>query len=222
MRTILVLNPKGGCGKTTVATNIAGWFALQGKRVSLADCDPQGSSSDWLTIRPDHLARIEPAELNSDELLINRDTEILVIDSPAALHDEKLVRITRAAQTVIMPIMPSAIDVRAAERFLRELISHRKQINRKVKLATVANRVREDTLFAAKLEYYLQTLTLPNGSKIPYMTMLRTSQNYVNAAEMGRTIFELAPSKSYYDQEQWQPLLRWLNGPGSIPGTDRI
>ncbi len=217
MRTILVLNPKGGCGKTTLATNIAGWFAQRGKCVSLADCDPQGSSADWLAIRPDGLAKIEPAELNGNELLINRNTEILIIDSPAAIHDEKLVNITRAAQTVVLPVLPSAIDVRAAERFLRELVSHRKQINRKVKLASVANRVREDTLSAAKLEYYLQTLTLPNGSKIPYMTMLRASQNYVHAAEMGRTIFELAPSKSYYDREQWKPLLRWLSGPGSIP-----
>jgi len=220
MRTILLLNPKGGCGKTTLATNIAGWFARQGKRVSLADCDPQGSSADWLASRPEHLPKIELALLNDAELHIDRGTEILIIDSPAALHDDRLVRMTRAAQTVIMPVLPSAIDVRAAERFLRELVEQRKQINRKVKLATVANRVREDTLAAAKLDYYLETLTLPNGARVPYKTLLRASQNYVHAAERGMTIFELASSKTYYDREQWQPLLKWLNSSRSLPESN--
>lgn len=220
MRSILILNPKGGCGKTTLATNIAGWFAMQGKKVSLADCDPQGSSTDWLAARPDYLAKIELAAMHSNELEINRDTEILVIDSPAAIHDKKLVSITRAAQTIVMPMMPSAIDVRAAERFLRELIEKRREINRKVKLATVANRVREDTLSGVKLEYYLETLKLPNGSKVPYITMLRASQNYVHAAEKGMTIFELAPSKTVYDREQWMPLLAWLSSARSIPSIN--
>jgi chromosome partitioning protein len=217
MRTILVLNPKGGCGKSTLATNIAGYFAMQGKRVALADCDPQGSSRDWLKIRPDYLARIESAKVKDGKLEIENTTEILVLDSPASLHNQKLVSITRAAQTAIIPVLPSPIDMRAAERFLAELVGLRNKISRKVRITTVANRVREDTIVAAKLEHYLEKLKLPNGDKIPFMTMLRASQNYLHAAETGMTIFELAPSRTYYDREQWAPLLSWLNSSRSIP-----
>ena len=217
MRTILVLNPKGGCGKTTLATNIAGYFALQGKRVALADCDPQGSSRDWLKVRPEHLSRIESVRVKDGKLEIEKSTEILILDSPASLHDKKLVKISRAAQTVIIPVLPSPIDMRAAEHFLGELFSLKNKIGRKIKIATVANRVREDTVVAAKLEHYLEKLKLPNGNKIPFMTVLRASQNYINAAEKGMTIFEMAPSKTCYDREQWEPLLRWLNSNRSIP-----
>jgi len=217
MRTILILNPKGGCGKSTLATNIAGYFALQGKRVALADCDPQGSSRDWLKVRPDHLARIESAKVKDGKLEIDNSTEILVLDSPASLHDQKLVNITRAAQTAIIPVLPSPIDMRAAERFLAELTGLRNKISRKIRIATVANRVREDTIVAAKLEHYLEKLKLPNGNKIPFMTMLRASQNYIHAADTGMTIFELAPSRTCYDREQWAPLLSWLNSRRSIP-----
>ena len=217
MRTILVLNPKGGCGKSTLATNIAGYFAQQGKRVALADCDSQGSSSDWLKARPDRLAKIDCAVIKDGELRIGKTTEILVMDSPASVHDQKLVNIIRPAQTVVIPVLPSPLDMRAAERFLHELISLRNKIGRKVKIATVANRMREDTLAAVKLEYYLEKLKLPDGNRIPFMTVLRASQNYIQAAENGMTIFELAPSKTYYDREQWSPLLRWLNSSRSIP-----
>lgn len=217
MRTILILNPKGGCGKSTLATNIAGFFAMQGKRVALADCDQQGSSRDWLAVRPGNLARIELAELKNNTLQIGKSTEILIMDSPAGLHDKKLVNITRAAQTAVIPVLPSPIDIRAAEHFLAELVSLKNRINRKVRIATVANRVREDTIVAAKLEYYLEKLKLPGGSKIPFMTVLRASQNYIKAADTGMTIFELAPSKTYYDREQWEPLLRWLMSRRSIP-----
>jgi chromosome partitioning protein len=217
MRTILILNPKGGCGKSTLATNIAGYFALQGKRVALADCDPQGSSRDWLKIRPDHLARIESVKVKDGKLEIENTTEILVLDSPASLHEQKLVNITRAAQTAIIPVLPSPIDMRAAERFLAELTGLRNKISRKIRIATIANRVREDTIVAAKLEHYLEKLKLPDGNRIPFMTMLRASQNYIHAADTGMTIFELAPSRTYYDREQWAPLLSWLNSKRSIP-----
>ncbi|MBI4006362.1 MAG: ParA family protein [Gammaproteobacteria bacterium] len=217
MRTILILNPKGGCGKSTLATNIAGYYAQQGKRVSLADCDAQCTSSDWLKVRPDHFAKIDCAVVKDGMLHIENTTEILVMDSPASVHDQKLVNLIRPAQTVVIPVLPSPLDMRAAERFLHELISLRNKIGRKVKIATVANRVREDTLAAAKLEYYLEKLKLPDGSRIPFMTVLRASQNYIQAAENGMTLFELAPWKTYYDREQWGPLLRWLNSSRSIP-----
>ena len=218
MRSILVLNPKGGCGKTTVAINIASYFALQQKQVALADCDPQGSSNDWLAVRPASAASIGVATLKEGKLQAPRGTEIVVIDSPAATHGKRLAGFIQACQTLVIPMVPSPIDIRAAEHFLQELYALRSLINRKIKLATIANRVRENTLVAARLEYYLDKIKLPGGQKLPYMTVLRASQNYIHAAECGLSIFEFAPARTLYDREQWQPLLRWLTSDRSLPG----
>lgn len=218
MHSILVLNPKGGCGKSTLATNIAGYFSQLGKRVALADCDPQGSSKDWLAIRPSSATKIHNASIRNGKLHVPRSTDVIVIDTPAAIHGQKLANYVRLGQTMVIPLMPSPIDIRAAEHFIDELYSLRKLINRKIKLVTVANRVREDTLAAAKLDYYLDKMKLPGGQKLPYMTVLRASQNYIKAAEKGLSIFEFAPAKTLYDREQWQPLLRWLNSKRSLPG----
>ena len=217
MRTIIVLNPKGGCGKSTIATNIASYFAIKGKKVTLADCDPQGSSKDWLSVRPDIYSAINGIVVDDDRLKIPRNSEVLIIDTPAAVADKRLSKYLRKAQSLIMPIIASPIDIRAAEKFLEELFSFKGTINNKIKIATVANRVREDTLIAAKLEHYLDNVKLPSGKKLPFMTMLRASQNYIRAAERGLSIFELPPSKTYYDREQWAPLLRWLNSKRSLP-----
>ena len=217
MRTIIILNPKGGCGKSTIATNIASYFAIKGKKVTLADCDPQGSSKDWLSVRPDIYSAINGIVVDDDRLKIPRNSEVLIIDTPAAVAEKRLSKYLRKAQSLIMPIIASPIDIRAAEKFLEELFSFKGTINNKIKIATVANRVREDTLIAAKLEHYLDNVKLPNGKKLPFMTMLRASQNYIHAAERGLSIFELPPSKTYYDREQWAPLLRWLNSKRSLP-----
>ncbi len=217
MRTILVLNPKGGSGKSTIATNISSYFATQGKNVTLADCDPQGSSQDWLAARSESRGLINGAVLKNDSLEIPKGTEILIIDTPAGVTDNRLNKFLSQAQTMVMPVIASPIDIRAAERFLHALFSLKGTINNKIKIATIANRVREDTLAAAKLEHYLNHIKLPNGKKLPFMTMLRASQNYIRAAERGLGIFELAPSKTYYDREQWEPLLRWLNSSRSLP-----
>ena len=217
MRTIVVLNPKGGCGKSTIATNIAAYYAQKGKNVALADCDPQGSSQDWLSVRPESAAAIYDAALSKGSLQIPENTEVLIFDTPAAVEDDRLNKFLSQAQTMIMPVIASPVDMRAAERFLKELFGLKGKINNKIKIATVANRVREDTLIAAKLEHYLQNIKLPNGKKLPFMTMLRQTQNYIRAAEQGLGIFEMAPHKTYYDREQWEPLLNWLNSKRSIP-----
>lgn len=217
MRTIIVLNPKGGCGKSTIATNIAAYYAQKGKNVALADCDPQGSSQDWLSVRPDSVGAIFDATLSKGSLQIPEDTEVLIFDTPAAVEDDRLNKFLSQAQTMIMPVLASPVDMRAAERFLKELFGLKGKVNNKIKIATVANRVREDTLIAAKLEHYLQNIKLPNGKKLPFMTMLRQSQNYIRAAEQGLSIFEMAPHKTFYDREQWEPLLNWLNSKRSIP-----
>lgn len=218
MRTILVLNPKGGCGKSTLAMNIAAHFAIHGEQTALADCDPQGSCKDWLAGRPPERPLIHTAHVTANKVDAPRGTEVLVIDSPAATHGARLAALLKHARTVIVPVLPSPIDMRAAEHFIEELMDIRKITQQRVKLATVANRVREDTLAAAKLEDYLDHLKLPNGTKLKYLTILRNSQNYVHAAEQGLSVFELAPSKTFYDREQWEPLLRWLHSARSLPG----
>jgi len=185
--------------------------------VALADCDPQGSCKDWLAIRPESAALIQNASLRANKLKVPGRTDILVIDTPAATHGLKLANFVRLSQTMVIPMLPSPMDIRAAGHFIHELYSLRKLINRKIKLATVANRVREDTIAAAKLDYYLDKMKLPNGQKLPYITVLRASQNYIKAAEKGLSIFEFAPAKTLYDREQWKPLLSWLSSSRSIP-----
>jgi chromosome partitioning protein len=217
MRSILILNPKGGCGKSTLAVNIAGYFAGQGKCVALADCDPQQSTGDWLAVRPSHMPEIRSATVSGSQIKSPAGTEITVIDTPAAIHGNRLANFVQLGQTIVIPIMPSPMDIRAAEHFIDELYNLRKLINRRLKLATVANRVREDTLAAAKLDLYLDRIKLPTGQKLPYMTVLRASQNYITAAEKGLSIFEFAPAKTTYDREQWQPLLSWLESSRSKP-----
>ena len=218
MRTILVLNPKGGCGKSTIATNIAGYFAMRGKNVSLADCDPQCSSSDWLGVRPEHLATINHVPVKKGKLHVPGDTEILILDTSASIRGQKMANIVRAAQTMIIPVLPSAIDIRAAEKFISDLIQLRKKsMNKNIKIATIANRVNEMTIAADKIDDYLYKIKLPNGKRIPYIALLRASQNYIYAAEQGKTIFELAPSRTSRDREKWKPLLRWLNSKRSLP-----
>ena len=169
------------------------------------------------TLRPETRPSIYSAALTKDRLHIPEDTEVLIFDTPAAIDDDRLVKFLSQAQTMVMPVTASPMDIRAAERFISELFSLKGTINNKIKIATVANRVREDTLIAAKLEHYLQNIELPNGKKLPFMTMLRQSQNYIRAAEQGLSIFELAAYKTYYDREQWQPLLRWLTSKKSMP-----
>jgi len=218
MRKILVLNPKGGCGKSTIATNIAGYLAINGQNVAIADFDPQKSSEDWLQKRQEHAPKITIASIKRGKITVPRKTDTVIIDSPAAIHGKRLADFVKTSETMVIPLLPSDIDMRAAERFIEELFSLRKLINRKIKLATVANRVREDTLSAAKLDYYLNHMKLPGGKKLPFITVLRNSQNYVKSAEKGLSIFEFAPAKTTYDREQWQPLMSWLMSSRSIPG----
>jgi chromosome partitioning protein len=210
MRKILVLNPKGGCGKSTITTNIAGYLAINGHNVTVADFDPQKSTEDWVRKRPNHVPHIAVANIKGGNISISKKTDTLIIDTPAGTHGKKLAEFVKTSESMVIPLLPSEIDIRAAERFIEELFFLKKLINRKIKLATVANRVREDTLSAAKLDYYLNHMKLPGGKKLPFITVFRNSQNYVKAAEKGLSIFEFASAKTVYDREQWKPLMRWL------------
>ena len=139
------------------------------------------------------------------------------MDAPSRTHDEQLAQIVKRTQTIVLPVVPSPIDIRAAQRFLGELRELRNVIDRDIKMATVANRVREGSVIANELEDYLFELRLPSGRKFPFITMLRSSTNYLRAAERGLSIFEFAPIATAGDREYWSPLIRWLLSPRSLP-----
>lgn len=211
MRSILVLNAKGGCGKTTLATTIASFYAVQGQRVTLADFDSQHSSLDWLAARPEDRPHITGVAADMGTFRVEADCDCLVIDAPAAVHGRAITELVRRAQSVVMPVLPSPLDIRAAAHFIEELLVVGKVSRKETKVAVVANRVRENTLIYHTLERFLNRLD------IPLIATLRDTQNYIRAAERGLGIFELAPSLVELDLQQWKSLTRWLNSKRSLP-----
>lgn len=207
MRTIMLMNAKGGCGKTSLATNIASWFADDGKRVALADFDTLGSSLDWLQARRDYegIPEILGLDASREPPKPPRGTEVLVMDAPAGTHGKTINDMLRRVQTVIVPVLPSPIDMRACSRFLEELLSSGRVSRQQTRLAIVANRVRENTRIYHQLEQYLGHLD------VAFLGHLRESQNYIRSAEQGLGIFELAPSLVWQDVAQWDPVVDWLN-----------
>lgn len=213
MRTIMLMNAKGGCGKTTLATNIATWFADEGHKVALADFDPQGSSLDWLNARQGYegIPEIEAIDATKGPASPARGTDFLIMDAPAAIHGKEINTMLRRVQSLIIPVLPSPIDMRACSRFLDELLKSGRISKNQTKIAIVANRVWERTTVYRQLEEYLGHL------KIPVLTHLRESQNYIRSAEKGLGLFELAPSQVWPDLEQWDPIIEWLSSSKSQP-----
>ena len=201
MRTIMLMNAKGGCGKSTLATNLAGYYAAQGKKVVLADFDPQQSSMEWLQARPEDRPEIIGIDATQDPVKASRNTDFLFLDVPAVTHGKELTALVKRAETIIIPVLPSPMDIRAASHFVKELLSVGKIERKEAKLALVANRVRENTIVYHRLEVFLKSL------KVPFIATLRDTQNYIRAADRGLSIFELAPSSTQLDLEQWEPLI---------------
>lgn len=214
MRHIMVLNAKGGCGKSTLATNLASYYATQEKKVALADYDPQRSSLDWLAKRPEDRPVIEGVEGFKHGLRnVPRNADIVVIDAPARVHGAELTEMVRHAETIIVPVLPSSIDIQAASKFLEDLAEVGRVERKEVKVGVVANRVRDNTLIAGELDEYLDSL------KTPYIAKLREAQNYIRAYTRGLGVFELPEYLAWPDWEQWEPLLEWLNSRRSRPST---
>ncbi len=215
MRTIMLMNAKGGCGKTTLATNIATWFADEGKKVALADFDPQGSSLDWLQARTSYegIPNIEGIDAVNGPATAAKGTDYLIMDAPAAIHGKEINTMLRRVQTLLIPVLPSPMDMRACSRFLEELLKSKRVSKKKTRIALVANRVWERTTVYRQLEEYLGHL------KIPVLGHLRESQNYIRSAEKGLGLFELAPSQVWQDLEQWDPILEWLSSSRSQPAA---
>lgn len=212
MRHIMVMNAKGGCGKSTLATNLASYYADAGYGVALADYDPQRSSLDWLDRRPDDRAEIVPIVGYKDGLKhLPRSLDMVVIDAPARSHGSELTNLVRHAETIIVPVLPSTIDIQASDRFVKELQSVGKVARKQAKIGVVANRVREYTLIFEELDEYLTKL------RIPYLASLREAQNYVRAYTRGLGIYELPEYLAWPDWEQWDPLIEWVDSKRSQP-----
>ena len=212
MRHIMVMNAKGGCGKSTLATNIASYYATEGASVALADFDPQRSSLDWLDSRPEYSAPITAVDAATEGLRhLPRSTDYLVIDVPARCHGHELTELVKRAETIVVPVLPSRIDMNAANGFIAELKHVGKVSRKQAKVAVVANRVREYTLIFDELDEYLSHV------KVPYIAALREAQNYVRAYSRGLGIFELPEYLAWPDWEQWDPLIEWLDSRRSQP-----
>jgi chromosome partitioning protein len=213
MRRIMVLNPKGGCGKSTIATNLASYYACKGSATYLVDFDIQGSSMDWLDARPETTPAIQGVLADDKEFLIPHGNGVMIMDAPAGIHGKRLKQYVKRAQTLIIPVLPSPMDMRATARFVEELLLVGRVSRDKTRIAVVANRVREYTRIYHSLERFLDSLS------IPFLTSLRDTQNYIRAAQQGLGIFELAPHEVKHDIEQWQPMLDWLASSASMPGN---
>lgn len=212
-RSILVLNSKGGCGKTTLATNLASYYAGKGASVVLADFDPQGSSLAWLAARGENQPPILGLDACKDPLWVPRATDTVIMDMPAGLRGKALTRLMRRAQTVIIPVLPSPVDMRAAANFIQSLLAEHQRAGLPAKLALMANRVKENSRAYDNLDEFLTAI------KLPFITHLRENQNYLTAAERGVGIFELGAASAAKDVEQWEPLIRWLKTKRSRPAV---
>ena len=202
MPVIVVANPKGGVGKSTLATNLAGFLAHQGHAVMLGDADRQQSARMWLGLRPTHLPVIAGWELDADRLAKPpRGTTHVVLDTPAGLHGKKLDEVMKIADRVLLPLQPSIFDIYATRDFLDALLARRK--SERVDVAVVGNRVREGTIAAEQLAAFLAKLG------VPVLGHLRDTQNYIHLAARGLTLWDVAPSRVEKDLEQWAPLTRW-------------
>ena len=212
MRSILVLNAKGGCGKSTIATNLASYYAWEEeKSVALVDFDPQASSIEWLQARGEEWPEIRGYAAYRGNVRIPASVDVVIYDAPARVSSAEMTALVRRAETVIIPVLPSPIDIRAAAHFIRDLLTVGKVSRKQTRLAIVANRVRENTLIYQSLQLFVKSL------KIPFITTLRDTQNYIHAEERGIGIFEMAPSKVWQDLEQWEPLIKWLRSKRSRP-----
>lgn len=214
MRTILVINSKGGSGKTTLTTNLASYYASKKVRATILDYDPQGSSLQWLRVRPNHMEKIHGANaapakntsLRSVQMWVPADTETLVIDAPAGAKGLLLQELVRKANFIVIPVAPSAIDIHATADFVKELFLFGGARNSKAKIAVVANRVRSSSAVYESLQRFLTSL------KLPFLTSISDSDNYLHAAEKGLGVFEMDEASTSAERRELTPIFMWLDG----------
>jgi chromosome partitioning protein len=213
MNATLVINSKGGSGKTTVTTNLAGYFASQGVTTTILDYDPQGSSLNWLQLRERPGTRLYGANaahqrgprIRSIEMHVPADTQQLVIDAPAGASGLLLQEMLSRANCIVIPVAPSAFDIYATANFVKDLLLFGRIRMRSIRLAVVANRVRSSAVYRP-LERFLGSLGLP------FLTRISDSEVYVRAAETGIGIFEMDASAAAAEREEFMPIVDWVGG----------
>jgi chromosome partitioning protein len=204
MPVIVVANPKGGVGKSTLSTNIAGYLASRGHAVMLGDVDRQQSARTWLALRPASARPIAAWEVAHDEIVRPpRGTTHVVLDTPAGLHGKRLDEVMKLADKVLVPLQPSIFDIHATHEFIRQLLAHRR--SSKVQFAIVGMRTREGTISTDQLRGFLA------GVHVPLLGFVRDTQNYVHLAAHGLTLWDVASSRFERDLEQWKPITDWLD-----------
>lgn len=209
---IVVLNPKGGCGKTTLVTNLASIYAQRGPMPAVMDCDPQGSSMRWIEKRSGDCAPVHGIAAykknmqatRSWQLRVPNETRTLIVDSPAGLNHDDLRELSRDATSILVPVLPSSIDIHAASRCIADLLLVAKIDRRDRKLAVIANRTRQNTRSFEKLMRFLDSL------EIPIVGVLRDSQNFLHAVDHGIGICEMPPHRARREIEQFDRIVAWL------------
>ncbi|HEV8692207.1 MAG TPA: ParA family protein [Ideonella sp.] len=206
MPVIAIANPKGGVGKSTLATNLAGALARQGQAVMLGDLDRQQSSRQWLQLRHSELPKITNWEVREETGQVRppKGTSHVVIDTPAGMHGKKLSALLAVADIALVPLQPSLFDIQATHRFLAELREHPRA--GKIRIGLVGMRVKDHTIAQERLQQYVSTLPAP------MIATIRDTQNYVHLAAHGLTLWDVAPGRVERDLAQWQPLLAWVGG----------
>ena len=215
MQRIVVLNPKGGSGKTTIAINLASYFALQGDKPTLMDFDPQASAARWVRKRqtsqaPIHLINAYEKDsrvTRAFQLRVPDGTGRVIIDTPAAVEAAEMPELTANADKILVPVLPSDIDIHACARTISSLLLVAKVRRADNRLAIIANRVRRNTRMYQSLTRFLGTLD------IPIIATIRDSQNYVRGAELGLGLHEMKHYQVSEDLEAWAPMLAWLDEP---------
>jgi chromosome partitioning protein len=206
MPVFLVANPKGGVGKSTIATNLAGYFARQGHRTMLGDLDRQHSARAWLALRPPHLPEIETWDVDADRIARPpRGVTHVVLDSPAALHGSLLKESLKVSDRVIVPLQASLFDIYATTTFLAKL-ADRGELKANGQVGVLGMRVNQRTRASDQLQRFVE------GLNLPVLGFLRDTQNYVQLAAHGLTVWDVSPSRVEKDVEQWEPLIAWANG----------
>jgi chromosome partitioning protein len=223
---ILVVNGKGGCGKTTIATNLATAYANLGRRVTLLDYDAQASSTDWWQHRPDAMPGIHLIEAHRRAAMyttrtfqtrLPTDTDTIVVDTPSAVSERELPDLLKGVDVIVVPLLPSPIDVRAGMNFLRVLLGHRCYRANPVPVGVVANRVRHDTLKISKLDEFVAELGLPTVAAFHDSTL------YTQLVDNGCGLFDLADAADApREWDQWQQLLDWIDDSVASVGRPRL
>ena len=204
MPVVVIANPKGGVGKSTVATNVAGYWASRGHAVMLGDVDRQQSSRLWLGLRPAAARPIATWDVQRDFIVRPpKGTTHVVLDTPAGLHGTRFKDVMRLADKVLVPLQPSIFDIYATREFIDQLMEFKGGGERQIGL--IGTRVDERTIAADQLRQFV------DGLGLPVLATLRPTQNYVYLAARGLTLFDVAPGRVARDLEQWQGICQWLD-----------